>query len=72
MRTLRTIVKEYNVYRWAGQMLLDAARMRRRHQFMNRVKECYQNADQRTEPERLSLARAMAKVDLLGGKGMVR
>ena len=30
MRSLRGIVQEFNVYRWAGRMLLDAARMRQR------------------------------------------
>ena len=26
MRLMRNIVREFNVYRWAGRMLLDAAR----------------------------------------------
>jgi trehalose-6-phosphate synthase len=30
MRSMRDIVQEYNVYRWAGRMLMDAARMRQR------------------------------------------
>lgn len=30
MRSLRGIVQEFNVYRWAGRMLMDAARMRQR------------------------------------------
>jgi trehalose 6-phosphate synthase len=30
MRALRAGVSEFNVYWWAGQMLLDAARLRRR------------------------------------------
>jgi trehalose 6-phosphate synthase len=30
MRTMRSLVQEFNVYRWAGRMLLDAARMRHR------------------------------------------
>ncbi len=30
MRLMRTIVREFNVYRWAGRMLLDAAVMRQR------------------------------------------
>lgn len=30
MRLMRGLIKEFNVYRWAGRMLLDAARMRRR------------------------------------------
>ncbi|MGH8668214.1 MAG: alpha,alpha-trehalose-phosphate synthase (UDP-forming), partial [Burkholderiales bacterium] len=28
MRSMRNLVQEFNVYRWAGRMLLDAARMR--------------------------------------------
>ncbi|MGQ0511676.1 MAG: alpha,alpha-trehalose-phosphate synthase (UDP-forming) [Betaproteobacteria bacterium] len=30
MRSMRSLVQEFNVYRWAGRMLLDAARMRNR------------------------------------------
>jgi len=30
MRSMRNLVQEFNVYRWAGRMLLDAARMRQR------------------------------------------
>ena len=30
MRLMRSLVSEFNVYRWAGRMLLDAATMRRR------------------------------------------
>ena len=30
MRCMRGLVQEFNVYRWAGRMLLDAARMRQR------------------------------------------
>jgi trehalose 6-phosphate synthase len=29
MRLMRALVREFNIYRWAGRMLLDAARMRR-------------------------------------------
>ncbi len=36
MRLMRGLVHEFNVYRWAGRMLLDAATMRRRGPFMNR------------------------------------
>jgi trehalose 6-phosphate synthase len=32
MRAMRRFVAEYNVYRWAGRMLLDASRLRRREQ----------------------------------------
>ena len=30
MRSMRSLVQEFNVFRWAGRMLLDAARMRHR------------------------------------------
>ena len=30
MRFMRGVVREFNVYRWAGRMLLDAAVMRQR------------------------------------------
>jgi trehalose 6-phosphate synthase len=30
MRSMRSLIHEFNVYRWAGRMLLDAARMRQR------------------------------------------
>ena len=32
MRAMRGLVAEYNVYRWAGRMLLDASRLRRHEQ----------------------------------------
>ena len=34
MRTMRHLVQEFNVYRWAGRMLLDAARMRQRRRML--------------------------------------
>ena len=30
MRSMRRLVSEFNVYRWAGRMLVDAAELRRR------------------------------------------
>ncbi len=33
MRSMRRIVAEFNVYRWAGRMLLDASEVRRRERF---------------------------------------
>jgi trehalose 6-phosphate synthase len=33
MRLMRAIVREFNVYRWAGRMLLDAAVMRQRRRY---------------------------------------
>jgi trehalose 6-phosphate synthase len=36
MRLMRGLVSEFNVYRWAGRMLLDAAGMRRRERIQER------------------------------------
>jgi trehalose 6-phosphate synthase len=36
MRIMRGLVREFNVYRWAGRMLLDAASMRKRGRFQDR------------------------------------
>jgi len=37
MRSMRAIVQEFNVYRWAGRMLMDAARMRQRARLIRQV-----------------------------------
>jgi trehalose-6-phosphate synthase len=39
MTNLRQAVQELNVYRWAGRMLLDAARLRRRERIAERISE---------------------------------
>jgi trehalose 6-phosphate synthase len=39
MRSMRGLVQEFNVYRWAGRMLLDAARMRHRRRLLARVRK---------------------------------
>ena len=39
MLSLRQLVREFNVYRWAGRMLLDAARVRRRERISARIGE---------------------------------
>jgi alpha,alpha-trehalose-phosphate synthase [UDP-forming] len=38
MRSMRGLVQEFNVYRWAGRMLMDAARMRQRQRLMGRIR----------------------------------
>ncbi len=38
MRRMRGLVQEFNVYRWAGRMLLDAARMRQRRRLAARAR----------------------------------
>jgi trehalose 6-phosphate synthase len=37
MRAMRRTVAEHNVYRWAGQMLIDAAEVRRRERLSDRI-----------------------------------
>jgi trehalose 6-phosphate synthase len=37
MRSMRAFVAEFNVYRWAGRMLVDAARIRRRERLTGRL-----------------------------------
>jgi trehalose 6-phosphate synthase len=37
MRMMRELVRDNNVYRWAGSMLLEAARMRRRRAIRKRM-----------------------------------
>ena len=37
MRSMRGLIQEFNVYRWAGRMLMDAARMRQRSRVMRQV-----------------------------------
>jgi trehalose 6-phosphate synthase len=37
MRAMRALVREFNVYRWAGRMLVDAARLRGRERLVGRL-----------------------------------
>jgi len=37
MRLMRALVRERNVYRWAGQMLLDASQLRRRQRIFDLI-----------------------------------
>lgn len=39
MRSMRGLIQEFNVYRWAGRMLIDAARMRRHDRLHGRIQE---------------------------------
>ncbi|RJG07751.1 trehalose-6-phosphate synthase [Noviherbaspirillum cavernae] len=38
MRSMRALVKDFNVYRWAGRMLVDAARLRQRERVMTKIR----------------------------------
>jgi len=44
MRSMRVLVQEFNVYRWAGRMLLDAARMRNRRRMLARSRAARREA----------------------------
>jgi len=37
MRAMRNLIAEFNVYRWAGKMLIDAARLRRSERLIDRL-----------------------------------
>src|SRR5947208_10363684 len=45
MRSMRRLVQESNVYRWAGAMLLDAARLRQRQRVTERIYAHQRTAD---------------------------
>lgn len=36
MRSMRGLIQEFNVYRWAGRMLIDAGRIRQQNRFLGR------------------------------------
>jgi trehalose 6-phosphate synthase len=38
MRSMRSLVKDFNIYRWAGRMLLDAARLRQRERITMKIR----------------------------------
>jgi trehalose 6-phosphate synthase len=37
IRSMRAVLAEFNVYRWAGRMLVDAARLRSRDRLTGRL-----------------------------------
>ena len=39
MRSMRNFLSEFNVYRWAGRMLVDAARLRGRDRLTDRLSD---------------------------------
>jgi len=45
MRSMRHLVQEFNVYRWAGRMLIDGARMRHRRRVLLRAGAARRKAD---------------------------
>ncbi len=50
MRSMRRRVRDFNVYRWAGRMLMDAARLRQRERVMSRIGSLSQDKFKRTAP----------------------
>jgi trehalose-6-phosphate synthase len=48
MRNMRALIREFNVYRWAGRMLMDAARIRQRERVMRQARR----SDARLRAER--------------------
>lgn len=47
---MRVRVRDFNVYRWAGRMLQDAARLRQRERVMSRIGSLSQDKFKRTAP----------------------
>jgi len=39
MRSMRGLVQEFNIYRWAGRMLIDAARIRQRYRLFGKIQD---------------------------------
>jgi len=39
MRSMRSLLAQFNVYRWAGKMLVDAARLRNQERVTGRLAE---------------------------------
>jgi trehalose-6-phosphate synthase len=44
MRSMRQLVREFDVYRWAGRMLIDAGRMRHRRRVLSRTRATHLRA----------------------------
>jgi trehalose 6-phosphate synthase len=44
MRSMRAVVSELNVYRWAGRMLIEAATLRRKERLMGRLSRRWSSA----------------------------
>lgn len=47
MRSMRRRVKDFNVYRWAGKMLQDAARLRQRARVMSKIQKIHSHGKPR-------------------------
>jgi trehalose 6-phosphate synthase len=42
MRSMRTVIQDWNIYRWAGRMLMDAAQLRQRERVLKKVRRSAQ------------------------------
>ena len=51
MRSMRRMVSEFNVYRWAGRMLIDAAELRRRERITGRLSTAGPSGGSQASPE---------------------
>lgn len=49
MRAMRALLAEFNVYRWAGRMLIDAARRRRKDRLVGRLTDQRNRRSSRTD-----------------------
>jgi trehalose 6-phosphate synthase len=47
MRSMRSLVKNFNIYRWAGRMLHDAAELRKRERIMRKIRSHSRSAARR-------------------------
>jgi trehalose 6-phosphate synthase len=47
MRTMRAMVRDFNIYRWAGRMLLDAARLRQHQRVQEQLALHYKRRRER-------------------------
>jgi trehalose 6-phosphate synthase len=66
MRLMRGLVQEFNVYRWAGRMLLDAATIRSRGRFATRAQQPVKHTRASDEPAGFDDGLA----ELMGGRGV--
>lgn len=70
MRALRAIVKEFNVYRWAGRMLLDAAKVRQRNRFQYQMQKWTTENQQIDSDINQTLGNSIATASGMNGIGV--
>jgi trehalose 6-phosphate synthase len=56
MQLMRSLIAEFNVYRWAGRMLIDAAAIRRRGRVLGDTPDVMDAASPREETAKLQRA----------------